>query len=307
MKEFLEEASLAYYSGAPIISDEEFDYLAEKYNFKNVGYTITDGVPHLFPMFSLSKIFDLKDAPFPLNFKTVNSPKLDGAAVSLLYIKGELRLALTRGDGKIGADITDKMRTLVPNKIELQNTIQITGEVVAPKDIENSRNFASGSLGLKSLEEFKTRPLAFIAYDSCPNINTSWTEEMTMLMVNGFKTVVFGNYHMYPTDGIVYRIDNYKDFLDCGFTSHHPKGAFALKEKKEGEITTLVGVEWQVGKSGVVSPVAILDPVVIDGARISKATLHNIKYIESLNLEIGCQVEVIRSGEIIPRVVRRVE
>ena len=112
---------------------------------------------------------------------------------------------------------------------------------------------------------------------------------------------------VYPTDGEVYRIDSYKDFQSMGHTAHHPRGAFALKEKKEGVVTTLLDVKWQVGKSGVVSPVAILEPVTIGDAIVQKATLHNIDYINSLNLEIGCKVEVIRSGEIIPRILRRVD
>ena len=91
-----------------------------------------------------------------------------------------------------------------------------------------------------------------------------------------------------------------------GYTSKHPKGAFALKKQQEGVITVLKDVKWQVGKSGVVSPVAILDTIKIGDAWISKATLHNMDYIQELNLEIGCRVEVIRSGEIIPRIVRRV-
>jgi DNA ligase (NAD+) len=105
----------------------------------------------------------------------------------------------------------------------------------------------------------------------------------------------------------VYRINSYEKFESMGYTAHHPKGAFALKTQKQGEITTLVDVEWQVGKSGVVSPVAILDPVDIEGATVSRATLHNINYIRSLDLKLGCQVEVIRSGDIIPRIVRRVD
>jgi len=92
-----------------------------------------------------------------------------------------------------------------------------------------------------------------------------------------------------------------------GHTAHHPRGAFALKEQKEGVHTELLDVVWQVGKSGVVSPVAILSPVEVEGAIVSRATLHNIEYIRSLELEIGCTVEVIRSGEIIPRILRRVD
>jgi DNA ligase (NAD+) len=105
----------------------------------------------------------------------------------------------------------------------------------------------------------------------------------------------------------VYRLrDNFK-FKEMGHTSNHPRGAFALKEQKQGVETTLKDVVWQLGKSGVVSPVAILDPVEIGGATVSRATLHNIEYIRDLDLEIGCRVEVIRSGEIIPRIVRRVD
>ena len=85
-----------------------------------------------------------------------------------------------------------------------------------------------------------------------------------------------------------------------------PRGAYALKEVPKGESTVLEAVIWQTGKSGVVSPVALLEPVEIGGALVSRATLHNIEYIRALNLEIGCTVEVIRSGEIIPRIVRRV-
>ena len=81
----------------------------------------------------------------------------------------------------------------------------------------------------------------------------------------------------------------------------------AIKEQKAGEITTLKDVEWQTGKSGVVTPVAILEPVAIGDALVQRATLHNMAHIEQLGLEIGCRVEVIRSGEIIPRIVRRVE
>ena len=105
----------------------------------------------------------------------------------------------------------------------------------------------------------------------------------------------------------VYRINENTLFDKQGYTAHHPRGAFALKERKEGVVTTLIDVEWQTGKSGIVTPVAILDPIIIGDAEVSRATLHNIEYIQSLNLEIGCKVEVIRSGEIIPRILRRVD
>lgn len=305
MKDFLDHASRAYYLGKPIISDAEFDILSSHFGYKTVGHTITDGVPHFHRMYSLQNCFNLADAPLSLK-DCVVTPKLDGAAVSLLYIGGEFALGLTRGDGKIGRDITEKMELLVPTDIPIKDVVQINGEVVAPANISNARNFAAGSLNLKSMDEFISRPLAFFAYDYEEKKERLWWESMAWLRSCGFKDVLSPNITQYPTDGEVYRINDNAKFKEMGYTSHHPRGAFALKEQKAGIITKLLDVIWQTGKSGVVSPVAILDPVKIGGAMVSRATLHNIEYIEGLNLEIGCQVEVIRSGEIIPRIVRRV-
>jgi len=221
-------------------------------------------------------------------------------------VGGILSLALTRGDGKLGRDITDKIATLVPLEIATPGVVQVTGEVMAPRSITNSRNFAAGSLNLKDLEEFKTRPLVFVAYDLIEHGFNEWTTAMKLLVLDGFNTVLDFDTKDYPTDGTVYRINDMAQFKKLGYTSHHPRGAFALKEQKEGVETTLLDVVWQCGKSGVISPVAILDPIKIGDAVVSKATLHNIEYINGLNLEIGCTVEVIRSGEIIPRIVRRV-
>lgn len=307
MQNFLDNASALYYEGYPLLSDEEFDFLAAKHNYTAVGYKVTDAVPHTYQMYSLQKCFDIAKAPIDVLACEV-TPKLDGAAVSLLYVGGLLRLALTRGDGIHGRDITDKMSTLVPNSIrQCCNILQITGEVVAPSRIPNARNFASGSLGLKDLEEFKTRPLAFVAYDSS-NLYDNYREEMNWLCHGcNFNVVTEFDCTNYPTDGTVYKLWEGKRFRDLGYTSKHPRGAFALKEQATGVETTLEDVVWQIGKSGVVSPVAILKPITIGDAVVARATLHNIEYIRELNLEIGCQVEVIRSGEIIPRVVRRVE
>jgi len=308
MREFLHKASKLYYEGSPILSDEEFDLLAQKHHYNAVGYTVTDAVPHTFQMFSLQKCFDLNDAPADvINSQYVVTPKLDGAAVSILYVNGELQLALTRGDGVQGRDITDKIKHLVPNSIPMEHLVQITGEVVAPSSIPNARNYASGALNLKDLEEFKTRNITFVAYGAEGLGFDNWTNAMNYLNLNGFKEVTRFDHESYPTDGYVYRVNSFQHFHGLGYTSSHPRGAFALKEQAKGVVTTLQDVVWQVGKSGVVSPVAILLPVTIGDAVVARATLHNIEYIRDLNLEIGCQVEVIRSGEIIPRVVRRVE
>lgn len=306
MKDFLDHAAKCYYQGTPIISDEEFDTLAEKYSYDEVGHTGSGGTPHAYKMYSLQKFFSLDGVCNNLE-DYVSTPKLDGAAVSILYVNGRLAMGLTRGDGVKGQIITDKIAHLVPNEILLTSTVQITGEVVCPSSVTNARNVAAGSLNLKSIEEFKTRPVEFVAYDVQGDIDfRTWIRAMLALEFQGFQTVYKFDATGYPTDGIVYRINDYEVFLEMGFTAHHPRGAFAFKEQKEGVVTTLLDVVWQVGKSGVVSPVAILEPILIGDATISRATLHNIEYIRELNLEIGCQVEVIRSGEIIPRVVKRV-
>ena len=311
IKATLQQASEDYYNGKPTMSDEQFDKLAVYAEYEEVGFSSRDNrIPHAFQMYSLQKIFsnELDKQPFG-NYKgaTIVSPKLDGAAVSLLYVEGQLHKALTRGDGKRGLDITDNMKSLVPNSLgEFKGALlQITGEVVAPKTIKNARNYAAGALNLKDTQEFNSRELRFIAYGVQKSWNECWSKDMEYLLGFGFDTVLSNDWTAYPDDGLVFRIDDYKDFDALGYTSKHPRGAYALKQRNEGVITKLVDVVWNVGKSGVVAPVAILEAIEIDGAVVSRATLHNMRYINDLNLEIGCLVEVIRSGEIIPRILSR--
>lgn len=305
MKDFLDRAAKAYYDGNPIISDEDFDALSSVFSYESVG--APDGeYPHLFPMYSLQKVFEGESSPdYFSHHDFIVTPKLDGAAVALVYEQGIFVRGLTRGNGKKGRNITHLLRHLVPNVIEWKKTIQITGEVVAPKTIPNARNYASGALGLKSIDEFLTRDLTFIAYDVQSKVTDSFVEDMRLL--TEFDTILDSDWDLFPHDGKVFRIDSNSVFEELGYTAHHPRGAFALKRKAEGVVTKLLDVKWNVGKSGVVAPVAILEPVKIGEATVSKATLHNIRFIEEMNLEIGCLVEVIRSGEIIPKIVRRVE
>ena len=202
------------------------------------------------------------------------------------------------------------MKFLVPEKINFAKKVQIDGEVVAPITIPNARNYAAGSLNLKLVRDFIPRcnELRFVAYDLRPHgFIESWAVLLNWLESLGFSTVHSVDASQYPTDGEVHRIDNIEYWTKQGFTSHHPRGSLAFKIQKEGVVTYLSNVEWQTGKSGVVTPVAILGPVMIGDALVSRATLHNMAHIEELGLEIGCNVEVIRSGEIIPRIVRRVE
>tara|TARA_R100000152_G_C6782249_1_gene219302 strand:- start:7128 stop:8072 length:945 start_codon:yes stop_codon:yes gene_type:complete len=312
LENYLKQCDLAYFNGKPLIADDVYDRL--KQVDEVVGYKDDreERIPHTFPMWSLQKVFDGETTPpsWAENESVVITPKLDGSAVSILYIDGVYTLALTRGDGKKGVPITDKMKYLVPSQIQTDEKIlQITGEVVAPVEIPNARNYAAGSLNLKDIEEFKQRSLdlVFVAYNAEPLTHEKWSHRLLELGEKGFVTVLTVDKYNYPTDGTVWRLDNVEEFYNLGFTSHHPRGAFAHKVREEGVTTTLLDVEWNVGKSGAVTPVAILEPVVIDDANISRATLHNAGFIEALNLEIGCKVEVIRSGKIIPKIVRRVE
>ena len=322
LNKLLYEAKSAYYKGDPIMSDEVYDRLEEQFKESlkhsmvehmvdklNVGASVQGArLPHMFPMYSLQKVYKGEKDPstFLPGVVTV-TPKLDGAAVSIQYIDGQLTMALTRGDGKKGLDITDKIRHLVPNEIYSKQAKQITGEIVAPKEIPNARNYAAGALNLKDIEEVKRRDLTFVSYGVQPSITPDWSDDMKMLQHMRFSTAIDSNWEQFPQDGDVWRINSHKEFDELGYTSHHPRGAFALKEKQEGIVTKLLDVKWQVGKSGAVSPVAILEPCIIGEATVSRATLHNMAIIESLDLEIGCMVEVIRAGEIIPQIVARVD
>ena len=321
-KELLDKASKAYFEGSPFLSDEEFDTLAKKEDYERVGYNPDARMLHMFPLYSLQKVFEGEDTPPIYKSKVIETPKLDGAAISIQYRNGKLSSVITRGDGKAGIEVTDKFlnNSIVPQKlypeytfasntghyIKNQGLLQVTGEIVAPKEIPNARNYAAGALNLKDVEEFKRRNLTFIAYNIEPNISSTYEGDMSHLEYSGFNTAMDSEWDEFPTDGKVFRVNDNTEYLSLGFTSHHPRGAYALKTREEGIETTLLDVIWQTGKSGKVTPVAILEPIEIDDAIISRATLNNIAYIKSLNLEIGCRVKVIRAGKIIPRVIERV-
>ena len=307
-KDLLDKASKDYYEGNPFLSDEEFDRLAEREGYEPVGYNPDAKRKHLFPLYSLQKVFVGEDKNPLLGLDVVETLKLDGAAIAIQYKEGKLHKVTTRGDGAAGVDVTDKFiyDNIIPYSISNYGTIQITGEVVVDKSIPNARNYAAGALNLKDVKEFLSRNLTFISYNVQPCFSESYTNDMYLLETLGFKTVTKGDWSQFPEDGRVFRVNSNKVFEDMGSTSHHPRGAYALKTREEGVVTTLLDVVWQTGKSGKVTPVAILDPIEFDDAQISRATLNNMSYIESLNLEIGCKVEVIRAGKIIPCVVKRV-
>ena len=310
---YLNKCARAYYAGDPIISDEVFDRLAESINYLNVGAKQHEHIEkHFFKLYSLQKFYEDEGKESPLvGYKHIDmSPKLDGAAISILYIDGELARVLTRGDGVEGTVVTDKFidSNFIPKTIPLEGAVQIVGEICAPKYIENARNFAAGSLNLNDASEFRTRPLTFFAYGVQPNIMPNFVGDMVSLKCYGFNTVKDPDIqYVYPCDGVVFRLNDNEEFYSVGYTARHPKGAYALKERGVAVETTLLGVEWQTGKSGKVTPVAILEPVLVGDATVSRATLNNISFIRALDLRIGDRVGVVRAGEIIPQVTHKVE
>jgi DNA ligase (NAD+) len=312
IEQFLDSASKAYYAGSPIISDEQFDRLAESHGYNSVGAKQHDNkAKHLFQMYSLQKYYE-DEGTRPLEgIKGIaTSVKLDGAAISLLYVDGSLVRALTRGDGIEGQLITDKLlgTSLVPHEIPVDGVVQITGEIVAPVNIENSRNYAAGSLNLKDVNEFKTRALSFFAYGVQPTLCDTFNDDMRELQAYGFGVINEADLDkIFPCDGVVFRVNDNKQFFEMGYTAKHPRGAYAKKERAAHVETTLLSVEWQVGKSGKVTPVAILEPVYIGDALVSRATLNNPGFIEMLDLRIGDRVAIIRSGEIIPCILHKVD
>lgn len=319
LEQYLNTASRAYYAGAPIISDEQFDALADSVNYNKVGASVrgNNKGKHYRQMYSLQKYYEGEGVrPLEGMGDASSSIKLDGCAISLLYVDGVLVRALTRGDGVEGQDITDKMlqANFIPQKFtcsehqNLPSVIQVTGEVVATLNIENARNYAAGALNLKDIEEFKTRILTFIAYGVFPYLTTKHTTDMDALQQLGFSTCREQNLEkIFPSDGLVFRVNSNAKFEELGFTAKHPRGAYALKTRGEHVETKLLDVEWQVGKSGKVTPVAILQPVFIGDALVSRATLNNPGFIEALGIEIGDTVAVIRSGEVIPCILHKVE
>jgi NAD-dependent DNA ligase len=313
VEQYLTECARQYYQGNPIISDEVFDRLADSVGFSKVGARQHEHIQkHYFPMYSLKKFYvdEGKENPLVGEKDITVSPKLDGAAISILYIDGALTRVLTRGDGTEGTNITENFlkSTLIPKNIRYEGVLQITGEVAAPSHIPNARNYASGALNLKDSSDFLGRAITFFAYGVQPYVNDTYDEDMIMLKKMGFNTIKDSEIDkVYPSDGIVFRVNSNKRTTELGYSSDWPNFAYARKERPEGVITKLVGVEWNTSKSGKVTPVALLEPVYIDDALVSRATLNNPGFIEALDLHIGDTVHVIRAGMIIPCITHKID
>ena len=302
------------------VSDAEFDKLYDDLEAveKAQGWVAFDSptikvggvagkVTHPIKLYSLRKVYDAAELD---DFYDVKTPKIDGANLTLVYRRGKLAIALTRGNGEMGDNIIHLAPGIVNIPQRIQTTsdqVVINGECVTDNIVENFRNYVSGALGLKSLAEFRERNIKFIAHDML-GASMNYTTRMAVTQNMGFATVLDKDADTYPKDGVVYRINDYKKCLSLGYTSKYPRFALALKPREASTaITTLQEVIWVIGRTGTVNPTGIIDPVVLEDATISRVTLHNIGIIQEHNLGIGDKIEIERAGGVIPKFLRVIQ
>lgn len=317
-------------------------------------------IQHEVPMLSLDNVFNTEELldfdrriterlDSDTGFRLVCEPKLDGAAVSLLYRNGKLERGATRGDGSVGEDITHNVRTIKSIPLTLMgegypDVIEVRGEIYMPKKgfdklnerarandektFVNPRNAAAGSLRMLDARITAERPLEMCCYSvglveggDLPNDHSAILEQLQQwgFRINSEMRVVDNvngclEYHdyllakrnslPYDIDGIVYKVDNLDLQQQLGFTAKGPRWAIAHKFPAEEEITKLLGVDFQVGRTGAITPVARLEPVFVGGVTVSNATLHNRDEIKRLGVKVNDTVVVRRAGDVIPQVAK---
>ena len=304
----------------------------------SLGNSTFEKVKHTAPMLSLANSYSIDEVrDFLRKYNIVNwiaEQKMDGLSLAISYRNGKLIRGTTRGDGEYGEDITEGVKQIsnVPQTIEAPGYIEIRGEVLIPKETfklinekqvelgletyKTSRNLASGTMRQLDVTKVKERGLRFVAYYIVGDENKPKTQREVLLKLNhlGFETPRWimdttienaveslkGD-EIYDTDGVVFK----NNFLDqwTEFTAKTPKWAFAYKYPTEQIITKLTGVIWQTGRTGKITPVACLEPVVISGTTVSRATLHNMNEIKRKDIRVNDYVVVEKAAEIIPQVV----
>jgi DNA ligase (NAD+) len=269
-------------------------------------------------------------------------PKLDGASVEAIYEGGRLVQASTRGDGETGEEITQNVRTIrsVPLRITHQGKLTLRGEVVIyRRDLEslnadreaqgleafaNPRNAAAGAVRMLDPREVARRPLRALFYQIVegPDLHATHHESLEWLEAQGLPThrrhVVVDwdgvrgaiddierarDAYPFETDGAVIKVDSYRQQGMLGMTSKFPKWALAYKFAAEQARTKLLDIVVQVGRTGALTPVAVLTPVELAGTTVSRASLHNADMIGTLDVRLGDHVFIQKAGEVIPQVV----
>ena len=347
---------LYYNHSTPEITDLEFDALWDELKqvdpdnpvLHEVGPEPLPGtvkVEHKFPMRSLDKGVNDEDI---IHFVTsyggtryLAQPKLDGSALSLEYVSGNLVCAATRGSGERGEDVTLNAKQVdnVPLRLRTSIDCHVRGEVVMPIAVfeekyseisPNPRNLCSGALRQKHGDgKADAKDLVFQAYDvkftnEVPEaINDS--ELLEWLVEAGIEPApwtIFDSEHphdemikhtkewtakrsKYPfeIDGIVFKLDNLAQRENLGMTAHHPRWALAWKFPSQEEVSVLLDVTWQTGRTGNVTPVAKIAPQMVGGVTVENVTLHNVGEVQRLGISIGDKVRITRRGDVIPKII----
>lgn len=362
MKSLIEElnnASIAYYTSTPIMSDydwdkkyEELQMLENQENIifpnsptQNVGYTVSDKLnevklDHL--MLSLDKTKSINNLKqFAGNKQCIASVKCDGLSTTLKYIRGELVSAVTRGNGYEGTDVLQNVLTIknIPKKIPYDDELIIDGETIIGWDTfieinskikppdekyKHPRNLVSGSLRLLDSKEAAQRNMRFIAWRVIKGFEHKFVyEDLQSAKVCGFEVVpmlVYSNSdkdylqgilekikdladaNNIPYDGAVMAYDDYDYGESLGKTDKFFRHSISYKYEDQLYETVLKDIEWNTSKTGLINPIAIFEPIDLDGAITTRATLHNISYIKKLSLGIGDRIRVYRSNKVIPKV-----
>lgn len=289
-----------------------------------------------FPMLSLDKTKVISDIEDKFgNKQWIAMAKCDGLSCRLIYQGGRLIQAATRGNGEVGEDITHNARVVknIPKWIPHDGRLVVDGEIVclaqdfAPfaEEYANSRNFAAGSIRLLDSAESAKRNLSFIAWDCIYDDAGEaqlLSQQLEDLALYGFDIVEYGICEVTveeaieflkrsadaegtPIDGIVFKLDNKSEYYAAGTTSHHPSAALAFKFYDEEYETELLDIEWSMGRTGVLTPVAIYKDVEIDGAVCNHASLHNLSITRELLGDsplVGQKIWIYKANQIIPQI-----
>lgn len=309
--------------------------LAGSPTIKVQGYLLNGftKVKHTKPMLSANKTKGTKEIEkFVTNNRFYGSYKLDGLTVVVRYKNGEFAQGITRGTGIEGEDVTEQCRFIknLPMTIPYKSNLELRGECVISWDefkrinrnldtpYSHPRNLASGTLRNLDLNIIKDRNLSFVVFECVTDMKEDSKSETLIDVHNmGFEIVPITKsnstvdqvsnalqpeFYQYPTDGIIFELDSRKLSESLGSTSHHECCRMALKWEDELYETKLKDIEWNTSKTGLINPVAVFEPVDLDGTITTRATLHNVSYIENLQLGIGDTIQVYRANMVIPKV-----
>ena len=293
-------------------------------------------VKHNHPMLSLAKTKEVDEAVAAMHGQDyLMMLKLDGLTCSIKYVDGKLVSAETRGNGEIGEDITHNAMVIpsIPNRIPYKGELVLDGEMLCKyddfedfaKEYKNPRNFASGSIRLLDSKECAKRKLTFVVWEVIKGFEEEEKLHAKLLQARdlGFTVVPFrinaeapvaelieelkiiaDKKRSLPIDGIVFKIDDIEYGKSLGQTSHHFNNAIAYKFYDETYETRLKYIQWTMGRTGVLTPVAVFEPIEIDGAIVERASLHNVSVMREImgDCYAGQKIEVFKANQIIPQI-----